>query len=160
MRSTGSQGDPQMFMPHPVRTVLVVEDREAVRRVIVQFLLRDGIAALQAGNTADALAMIRERQGAIDLAILDMVLPGGSGLDLASELGREYPSLRILYMSGFVDSVAMQGMVLRSPEFVLLKPFSEEVLLARVHKLLELPGKIEPASAGPHRGPSATRSVA
>ena len=126
--------------------VLVVEDQEPLRRLIVRFLGRHGIQAFEAANAGQGLSIVHQRAGRIDLAILDMVMPGMSGLDLATDLIREYPGTRILYISGHVDSIAMDVIARRSPEAVLLKPFTEQALLERVHQLLEMPPGIEPGA--------------
>jgi DNA-binding response OmpR family regulator len=118
-------------------TVLVVEDEAPLRRLIVHYLTSDGIASVEAGAADPGLSVVRQNPGLIDLAIIDMVMPGMSGLDLAAELGREFPGLKILFTSGYVDSIAMQGIAGLSPESVLFKPFTVEDLLSRVHKLLE-----------------------
>ena len=129
---------------HPA--VLVVEDQELVRRLIVKFLSRHGIQAFDAADASRGLSIVRKRAGRIDLAILDMVMPGVSGLDLATDLSREYPGIKILYISGFVESVAMHVIARRSPQAVLLKPFTEQALLERVHQLLKMPREIEPGA--------------
>jgi two-component system, cell cycle sensor histidine kinase and response regulator CckA len=117
-------------------TVLVVEDQDQLRRLIVTFLSAHGIQAVDASNADQGLSIVRARGGHIDLAILDMVMPGVSGLDLATDLMREYPEIKILYISGYVDSIAMDVISRRSPEAVLLKPFTEQVLVERMRQLL------------------------
>jgi CheY-like chemotaxis protein len=111
-------------------------------------MLNDGgFATLAAGKAADGLSLVRQHRGALDLAIIDMVMPGMSGLDLATDLDREYPDLKILYTSGYVDSVAADVLSRRSPDCVLLKPFSEQALLERVHMLLQPAPRREPGQA-------------
>lgn len=117
-------------------TVLVVEDQPALRRLIVRMLDRHGMEALEAGRAAQGLALVRERLGAVDLAVVDMVMPGMSGLDLATELEREYPKVKILYISGYTDSIAMDVIARRDPDAVLLKPFTEQALLDHVNRLM------------------------
>jgi CheY-like chemotaxis protein len=135
-----------MLKSNAYPAVLVVEDQEPVRRLIVQFLSGHGIQTFDASNAGQGLSIVHQRAGRIDLAILDMVMPGVSGLDLATDLIREYPCIKILYTSGYVDSVAMSVIARRSPEAVLLKPFTEQVLLERVHQLLEMPPESEPGA--------------
>jgi DNA-binding response OmpR family regulator len=117
-------------------TVLVVEDDASVRRLLVHLLTSGGFEVLATGAAAEGLLLVRERRGALDLAILDIVMPGMSGLDLASDLDREYPGLQILYISGYVGSVAAEVLARRTPDRVLLKPFTEQELLDRVRMLL------------------------
>jgi len=112
-----------------------------------------GFEPSTAGAAADGLALVQERQGRFDLAILDMVMPGMSGLDLATELGRAYPSIEILYISGYVGSLAADALARRTPDRVLLKPFTEEAFLDRVRMVLD-------SSAGCEPGQSSQSSVA
>jgi CheY-like chemotaxis protein len=119
-------------------TVLIVEDDPLLLCLIERMLASGGFDAFTAGSAADALTMVREREGRFDLAIVDMVMPGMSGLDLATELDREYPHLKILYISGYVGSTAADALARRTPERVLLKPFSEQELLDRVRVLVSL----------------------
>jgi DNA-binding response OmpR family regulator len=128
-------------------TILVVEDDANLCRLVVRMLHSGGFAAFAAGKAADGLALVRQRQGAFDLAIIDMVMPGMSGLDLATDLDREYPSLKILYISGYIDSLAADALSRRTPDRVLLKPFSDRVLLERVRLLLDTAPRREPGCA-------------
>jgi len=134
-------------------TVLVVEDDACLLRLIECMLANAGFEPSTAVGAADGLSLVQERQGRFDLAIIDMVMPGMSGLDLATELGRDYPSIKILYISGYVGSLAADALARRTPERVLLKPFTEEALLDRVHTVLESsagcqPGQSSQSSAG------------
>lgn len=130
-------------------TVLVVEDDANLRRLVVNMLTHGGFETLAVGTATEGLSLIREHQGAFDLAVLDMMMPGMSGLDLASDIEREYPGLKILYMSGFVGSLAADALARRTPERVLLKPFTEQTLLERVRSLLDN----EPQREEPGRAP-------
>jgi CheY-like chemotaxis protein len=119
-------------------TILVVEDQPLMRRLIVEMLGWHGLLALEASTAVAGLEAVRKHGHLISLAIIDMVMPGISGLDLAAELNRCRPSLPILYISGYVASIAMEVIARRSPEAVLLKPFTESELIARVRRLVEL----------------------
>jgi len=127
--------------------ILVVEDDANLCRMIVRMLHWGGFAALSAGKAADGLTLVRQRQGAFDLAIIDMVMPGMSVLDLATDLDREYPNLKILYISGYIDSLAADALSRRTPDRVLLKPFTEQTLLDRVRLLLDAAPKCESGHA-------------
>lgn len=127
--------------------VLVVEDDQALRRLIVRMLESRGYVAVSASKAADALKAVRERRGAFDLAIVDIIMPGISGLDLACDFDREFPALKILYISGYANSVAADVLLRRSPEIVLLKPFTVDMLLTRVRMLLERLPRRKPVGA-------------
>ena len=118
------------------RTILVVEDHDAVRRFVTQTLQQAGYVTLEAASATQGLDLLRKYADSIALAIVDMVMPDMSGLDLAVEMEHVCAGVSILFTSGHVSSIAIEGMAQKSPERVLPKPFSEEELLAHVTALL------------------------
>jgi CheY-like chemotaxis protein len=122
------------------QTILVVDDQAQIRSLIRQTLESRGAVILEAANGREALAIRKRHQGALALAIVDFLMPGLSGLDLAAQLEREVPALKILYMSSAIESIAMESLLRQSPELVLLKPFTLEELIERVRSLLERAG--------------------
>jgi two-component system cell cycle sensor histidine kinase/response regulator CckA len=120
-------------------SILIVEDDDSVRRLLVRILESHGFVVIHTGKAAEALSLVRGASSPIDLAIIDMVMPGTSGLDFAAEMERHFPSIQLLYMSGYVDSIAVDVIQRRSPQTLLLKPFTEEELLTQVHRLLGVP---------------------
>jgi DNA-binding response OmpR family regulator len=112
--------------------ILVVEDDPEVRRFIEFILSRNGFRVTLAGNATDGLSALRNCPNDIALVVLDMVMPGMSGLDLAAELEREKPGMPILYVSGYIESVAMTSIARMWPDQVLFKPFSAGSLLEKV----------------------------
>jgi CheY-like chemotaxis protein len=121
---------------HLAQTILVVDAQTPVRQLISRMLIRSGFKTIEAGNGSQALALFEGTHGPIDLAIIDMGMPRMSGLDVAAELGREHPELKILYVSAHAESIAMDCIRRRSPELLLLKPFTERSLVDRVFGLL------------------------
>ncbi|MGC9947006.1 MAG: response regulator [Bryobacteraceae bacterium] len=118
------------------QTILVVDDQAQVRSLIRQTLEPHGAFILEAANGHEALAIRRRHKGPLALAIVDFLMPGLTGLDLAAQLTRDVPSLKILYMSSAIESIAMESLLRKSPELVLLKPFTLEDLIERVVSLL------------------------
>ena len=119
--------------------ILVVEDNGALRRLMMRILSGSGYAVLEAPNGAQGVELFRQHSPAVDLAIIDMVMPGMSGLDVAAEIERHQPGMNILYISGFASSVAMESIGQRSPDRVLIKPFDAAQLIERVTTLLKPP---------------------
>jgi DNA-binding response OmpR family regulator len=117
--------------------VLVVEDQDSVRRLIALWLSENGFVALEASNGSEGLNCLRRHSQGIDLVIIDVV--GTHGLDLAAEMGLDYRATPILYISGHIDTLAVQAIGWRSPESLLIKPFHESMLIDRVRRLLDLP---------------------
>lgn len=128
------------------RTILVVEDNGALRRLMLRILEGCGYAVLEAANGPQGLELFQQ-QGTVDLAILDMVMPGMSGLDVAAEMERQQPGTKILYVTAHGSSVAIDSISRRTPDHVLLKPFDAADLIDRVAQLLE--------SGGPRPSPVA-----
>ena len=116
--------------------ILVVEDNGALRRLMLRILAGSGYAVLEAATGAQGLDLFREQSPAVDLVIVDMVMPGLSGLDVAAEIERHQPGTKILYISGYATSVAMESISRRSPDRVLIKPFDAGQLIERVALLL------------------------
>jgi CheY-like chemotaxis protein len=136
-------------MSGPRLTILVVEDNGALRRLMARVLSDQGFEVLQASTAIKGLELFQAQSESVALAVVDMVMPGMSGLDLAAELERLRPGIKILYTSGYGSSVAMESISRRSPDRVLLKPFDAAELVERVSRLvgLESPAVAsEPAS--------------
>ena len=117
-------------------TILVADDDPAVRQMMVKTLRRDGYSVIEADSAERGVAAVAMLKGAIDLAIIDMHMPGMSGLDMAAEVERRYPRIQLLYISPYLPSIALDCISLSTPECVLFKPFTVTVLLKRVMKLL------------------------
>ncbi|HEU4681039.1 MAG TPA: response regulator [Gemmatimonadales bacterium] len=119
------------------RTVLVVEDEDEVRSMILRTLQADGFHVLEAPNGATALRVLAEAgDGHVGLVLTDLRMPVMDGRQLAAALARLRPSLPIVFMSGF--TAQLMDMRLVCPNLtVLAKPFRNEDLLAMVRGQLE-----------------------
>ena len=96
--------------------ILLVDDEEEIRRLLARRLSRRGYAVTAATDSDQALALLAE--GAFDLAILDFMMPGMNGLELAGHCRAQYPDLRILMLTGspITAEIEAQGHVcLRKP---------------------------------------------
>ena len=121
------------------RKILVVEDNGALRRLMLRILAGCGYAVLEAATGAEALELFQQH-GTVDLAIIDMVMPGMSGLDVAAEIERQQSGTTILYVTAHASSVAIDSISRRTPDHVLLKPFDAADLIDRVAQLLQPQG--------------------
>ena len=117
-------------------TILIVEDQEPIRRFIRLALSYEGYITLEADTGHEAVALIHDHPDPIDLMILDIVMPGLGGLDVANEFAVHRPETRVLYISGRVDSIAMQSIVEKQPQSVLAKPFTARDVVERVRRML------------------------
>jgi two-component system cell cycle sensor histidine kinase/response regulator CckA len=110
--------------------VLVAEDEAAVRSVVERVLSAAGYTVLSAASGEEAISAMRERGGAVDLVVSDVIMPGMGGPELAARLRAKWPSVRILFTSGYSADEFGES---RTPDVPLLpKPFAPEALLAAV----------------------------
>jgi CheY-like chemotaxis protein len=116
--------------------ILIIEDEPSIRRLIRRVLANNGYGTLEAANGEQGLEFAKNYAGEIPLAILDIVMPRLGGLDVANQLHIDRPATKLLYISGFLDSVAMESITRESPDSVLAKPFTSKRLLQQVRKLL------------------------
>jgi PAS domain S-box-containing protein len=119
-------------------TVLVVEDDEVVRTLVVEALRELEYDVHAAGDGHDALALLA-RLGRVDLLLSDIGLPGGiSGKQLAREARGRQPDLKVLLMTGYALEVVEADLVQERIELI-AKPFLIDVLLRRVEDLTRAP---------------------
>ena len=116
-------------------TVLIVEDDPAVR-VLVSTVLSDlGYAFVEAADADGALPILNSTQR-IDLMISDVGLPGMNGRQLA-EIGRQYrPDLKVLFITGYAEHAAVRGGFLDPGMQMITKPFTFDLLTAKVREMI------------------------
>jgi len=124
---------------HPAgQRVLLVEDEAMIRGNVCDCLQQLGYQVLEAENGEKALRLCEEHRGRIDLVLTDLVMPGMSGHELAGELARRHPEIKMLFMSGYTeDSAARRDILLKGSPF-LHKPFSVSDLSNAVQQALTL----------------------
>ncbi len=120
-------------------TVLVVEDEDGVRALTVQSLLARGYHVLQAVCGSDALRVAADYDGAIDLLLSDVVMPGMSGSTLRTRLAEDRPEMRVIYMSGYMDDAVVRNGVSQQKCDFLQKPFTLSSLSKKVREVLDRP---------------------
>ncbi|HEX9636893.1 MAG TPA: response regulator, partial [Acidobacteriota bacterium] len=140
VKSDAEATEPHEPAPEPIggsETILLVEDQEALREVLRQNLSGLGYQVLAAADADDALAVARGCAGPIDALITDVVMPGSSGLTLASQLSAQRQGLKVLYMSGYTSDVLdRQGFLSQGLELI-EKPFTAGTLARRLRELLD-----------------------
>ena len=124
----------QARVPRATKTILLVEDEDAVRQLTQLILERAGHRVHVARNAAQASSVFQQHADDIELLITDVVMPGASGPALLRHLLQRRPGLKVLYMSGYADdAVQIQGPLDPQAAF-LQKPFSAEQLIRKVHE--------------------------
>jgi len=118
-------------------TLLVVEDEEALRDVAGRILSGAGYRVLAAECGATALELAARHDGAIDLLVSDVVMPGMLGKELAERLTGVRPDTRVLYISGYAQPVLHSQGTLEPGVTLLEKPFTADDLLVAVRRRLD-----------------------
>jgi|ERR1700737_1169798 len=119
------------------KTILVVEDDDAVRVPAAEFLKMEGFKVLQAKTGLEAIHVALRNRSPIDLLITDIVMPEMNGREVAGKLHEMQPSLKVLYMSGDADKTAVCAGTEGSQDAVLQKPFRLNKLNDKIRDLLE-----------------------
>jgi two-component system cell cycle sensor histidine kinase/response regulator CckA len=114
-------------------TILLVEDEHAVRELCKQMLLSLGYQVLEATDGLDAMSVAAHHRGPIRMLLTDVLLPRMKGPQVAEQLKRLRPDLRVLFMSGHVGDDGL----LESLSPLLNKPFSAAALAEKVREVLE-----------------------
>jgi two-component system cell cycle sensor histidine kinase/response regulator CckA len=122
-------------IPAIARTVLIVEDDDAVRVPAVEFLMMEGFKVLQAKTGAEALNVVQQSRSSLDILIADIFMPKMNGYQVAAKLLEQHPDLKILYISGDPGRSSL-GMGESPQPATLRKPFRLNVLRDKIHDLL------------------------
>jgi DNA-binding response OmpR family regulator len=120
------------------KTILVVDDEIAARRLVCSILRQDGYSVLEAGDSETATALHHELEGSVDLLLTDVSLGDANGCELAASLREAQPNLQVLFMSGLYAPELEDHGVPKDSRCFLQKPFGMKDLLRRVKLSLEL----------------------
>jgi PAS domain S-box-containing protein len=142
-RCADSPTSPSPILPTPPNgnkeVILLVEDEPAVQLLERRVLETGKYEVLVASSGAEALGLLDQHKGRIDLLVTDVVMPGMSGRELAEAVLRRRPGLPALFLSGYTpDEVLRQGVRAEEAHF-LQKPFTPSSLLGKVRELLSRP---------------------
>jgi DNA-binding NtrC family response regulator len=117
-------------------TILVAEDDDAIRKLIENVLREQGYRVITAADGAEALYLVRQNDGEIDLVITDVVMPRLSGPDMVQRLQADRLSTKVIFMSGYAEQGSFAAIENEEAE-ILEKPFSPQKILTLVRKILD-----------------------
>jgi CheY-like chemotaxis protein len=123
--------------PRGTEVLLVVEDQESLREMIVEVLEEQGYRVLSAPDGASALALAAAHTGPLHLVLTDVVLPGLNGREIVEQLSALRPEIRAVYMSGYSDGTISDRGLLSDERALVEKPFTASALAQAVRKALD-----------------------
>jgi CheY-like chemotaxis protein len=118
-------------------TILVVEDDRLVREYVLTQLRALGYVTLDAGNAAEALAIVRAGHG-FDLLFTDVIMPGTmNGRQLADAIAEQRPDLKVLFTSGYTENAIIHHGRLDTGVLLLAKPYRKSDLARMIRKAID-----------------------
>jgi len=118
------------------KTVMVVDDDRHTLSFVEECLLQMGQNVYSASSGEEALKIIRDFEVEVDLLLSDVVMPGINGIELARKLVGDYPSIKVIFMSGYMRPALSDQNFTKFENGFLQKPFSGKTLTSRVKKVL------------------------
>ncbi len=118
-------------------TILLVEDEEQMRMIVLNILRRQGYYVIPAQHAAEALLLSEQHPARIDLLLTDVVMPQMSGPEVAKRLVAKRPEMKVLCMSGYTDdSIVRHGVVASQIAFI-QKPITPASLATKIREILD-----------------------
>ncbi|GIE75624.1 hypothetical protein Aph02nite_15740 [Actinoplanes philippinensis] len=116
--------------------VLLVEDDQDLRELTTQMLEMHGFSVLAAKDPVGALMTCRVHDGAIDVLLTDLGLPGVSGGELSRSATTVRPGMRVVYVSGVPEEIAVKRGLIKAGSPFIAKPYTADVLAGRLRSVL------------------------
>jgi len=129
--------DPSQLFPRGTETILVAEDDDNVRRIVVDILEAYGYKTIVAVAGDDAVAKFEQHQDTIALAFLDAIMPRKNGWQVYEEIQRIRPGTKVLFTSGYTDEIIRKQNVLAESAQILTKPVAPSMLLTKLREVLD-----------------------
>jgi CheY-like chemotaxis protein len=130
---------PAESQPQPQRTILLVEDEDALREVAGRILARAGYHVLAADDGAEAIRLAQTHPAPIHLLLTDVIMPKMMGNEVAARIQTIRPDIPVLYMSGYAQPVLAEHGTLQAGVTIIEKPFARRELLDRIRDVLHRP---------------------
>jgi hypothetical protein len=120
-----------------VEAILLAEDEEGVRLLAGRVLESHGYRVLHARDGVEALEVCKQHTGPLHLLLTDVVMPNMNGRELVGHVTCLRPAIKVIYMSGYTDSIIALHKILESGAAFIQKPFSPELLIRTVREALD-----------------------
>lgn len=135
--TTPAKAQPTASISQGTETILLAEDEEPVRKIIVRTLKKYGYEVIEAKNGIDAVQKAWEYKKAIHLLLTDTVMPKMNGKELADEIQKGRPETKVLFISGYPREILSQQGILDSEIRLVQKPFEQDDLVMKIREVLD-----------------------
>ncbi len=125
--------DANMKSDKVLPVVLVVDDDDALRRLLQDYLLMTKFSCQSAANAFEAQAILCQEN--IDLVVSDIRMPGKDGVELMQETHREFPKIPFIIMTGYSSEYSYDGIIDAGASDLIVKPFSLDELKAKICRI-------------------------
>jgi two-component system cell cycle sensor histidine kinase/response regulator CckA len=135
-------------LPRGSETILVVDDDTLLLEVTCDFLKGSGYTVISAGSPEDAVRLAQSHGGAIDFLLTDVIMPKMNGRELATQLLKTRPGMKVLYVSGYADGVVRDGVhePLEGGLAFLQKPFTRHAVMRKIREMLDIQSTVSVAN--------------
>lgn len=137
LRSEKTQRKTQILRRGNGETILFAEDDESVRKFVKETFREHGYRMVECVDGEDAVKKFAENKDAIDLVLMDMIMPGMSGKEAYDEIKKIKPGLKALFMSGYADDILQKKIILAEGINLIPKPIKPETLLEKIRETLD-----------------------
>ncbi|MCB2184599.1 MAG: response regulator [Desulfobulbaceae bacterium] len=124
-------------MPKGTESILVVDDEPSIRMLVIDTLTPLGYNVIEAEDGLDALQIIETTDEKFDLILTDVIMPKMSGHKLAEKILTNSPDTKILFMSGYTDTVIVDKGVLKPGILFINKPLIPSLLAAEIRRIFD-----------------------
>jgi PAS domain S-box-containing protein len=121
--------------PRGTEMVLIVEDVAGLRRLLTRTLESAGYAVLAAASGEEALEVLEQYRDPVDFLVTDIVMPGMNGRTLSERIRVDRPEIKVLYMSGYTDDVALRSGIVAAGFPFISKPFGMADFIRKLREL-------------------------
>ena len=125
----------------PPKTILLVEDEATLREVTAILLRNHGHSVLEAHDASEAISIVEKQGLPIDLLLTDVIMPGMNGVELADQLRRTIPSLKVLFVSGYADEILLAAGRLPAGAYFMHKPLTKTDLDQQLSRIFAVPSQ-------------------
>jgi CheY-like chemotaxis protein len=122
--------------PYGLKTIVVVDDEDMVRRLAVRILKKEAYHVLEASSPMEAISVCNRYTATIHLLLTDVIMPQMNGKQLADQIRILHPETKVLFMSGYTDKAVIAQEILKSNIDFIQKPFSPEALSRKTSEVL------------------------